>query len=191
MRKPTLVFVLLGLFALLLLVQVATGPYRTLAAIRTAIVEEDAGALADQVDFPALRASLKAQLEDRLARRYGPDANDGLFGMVAIGVAGAAADGAVELMVTPLGLGALMQGRSMWRGARDAFDPPAHATGDPRSAPLRDPEHRFESPSRFTATVRDRDGRPVVFVLTRQGLAWKLSDIRLPTWDGPAEEPAG
>ena len=186
MRKSTLVFALLGLFGFLLLVQVATGPYRTLAAIRTAVIEEDAGALADQVDFPALRASLKAQLEDRLARRYGAGANDSLFGMVAIGVAGAAADGAVELMVTPLGLGALMQGRSMWRGARDAFDPPVHAPGDPRSAPLRDPEHRFESASRFTATVRDRDGRPVVFVLTRPGLAWKLRDIRLPSADEPA-----
>src|SRR5688500_4764290 len=124
MRKPTIVAVLAGLFALLLLVQVATGPYRTLAAIRAAIVADDAAALAEQVDFPALRASLKAQMEDRLARRFGASSNDSVFGMVAIGVAGAAVDGAAEFLVTPLGLGALMQGRRMWSGARDAFDPP-------------------------------------------------------------------
>lgn len=188
MRKSTLAFSLLALFALLLLVQVATGPYRTLAAIRAAIVANDAAALAEQVDFPALRASLKAQLEDRLARRFGEPSSRSLFGIVAVGVAGAAADGAVEVMVTPLGLGALMQGRDMWRGARDAFDPPAQVPGDPRAVPLRDPEHRFESTSRFTATVQDRDGRPVVFVLTRAGLDWKLSDIRLPP---PGDAPAG
>lgn len=184
MRKSTLILSLAALFLLLLVAQVVTGPYRTLAAIRTAIVEEDARALAAQVDFPALRASLKAQLQDRLARRHGAGANDSMLGMLALGVAGAAVDGAVEVMVTPLGLGALMQGREMWGGARDAFDPPpAPVAGAGPEAPLAAPEHRFESSSRFTATVPDADGRPVVLVLTRRGLAWKLSDIRLP-YDG-------
>lgn len=184
MRKSTLVLAILALFALLLALQVVTGPYRTLAAIRTAIIEDDAAALARQVDFPALRASLKAQMEDRLARRYGGDANDGLFARIAVGIAGVALDGAVEVMVTPLGLGALMEGREMWRGARGAFDPPTPA--ESATAPLADPEHRFESTSRFTATVPDDEGRPVVIVLTRQGLHWRLSDIRLPP---PAEPP--
>lgn len=183
MRKPTLILSLAALFVLLLVLQVATGPYRTLAAIRNAIVEDDARALAAQVDFPPLRASLKAQLQDRLARSHG--AEDGLLGIFARGVAGAAADGAVEVMVTPLGLGALMQGRRMWSGARDAFDPPPAPVGTAPPAPLADPEHRFESTSRFTATVPDQDGRPVVFVLTRSGLRWKLSDIRLPVEDSP------
>lgn len=183
MRKTTLAFSILALFAVLLVAQWATGPYRTLAAIRAAIVENDAAALAGHVDFPALRASLKAQLEDRLARRFGEQANESLFGQVALGVAGVAVDGAVEVMVTPLGLGALMQGRDMWRGAREAFDPPAPGAVTP--VPLQDPEHRFESLSRFTATVPDDAGRPVVFVLTRDGLRWRLSDIRLPRPEAP------
>lgn len=183
MRKSTPILSLAALVLLLLVLQVATGPYRTLAAIRSAIVEDDAGALAAQVDFPPLRASLKGQLQDRLARRYGAGEGDGLLGIFARGVASAAADGAVEVMVTPLGLGALMQGRRMWSGARDAFDPPPAAVAG--AAPLADPQHRFESTSRFTATVSDHDGRPVVFVLTRSGLRWKLSDIRLPMEDSP------
>lgn len=177
MRKTTLVAGLACLFALLLVVHVAVGPWRTLDAIRAAIVANDARALGEQVDFPALRASLKAQLEDRLARRFGAEANDSVFGLFAMGLAGAAVDGAVEVMVTPLGLGALVQGRLMWTEARDAIDPPPVVPGE---VPLQDPAHRFESFSRFTATVQDRDGRPVVFVLTREGLDWKLSDIRLP-----------
>ena len=39
---------------------------------------------------------------------------------------------------------------------------------------------RYESPSRFTATVLDEDGKPMVFVFKRNGLRWKLADIRLP-----------
>jgi hypothetical protein len=46
--------------------------------------------------------------------------------------------------------------------------------------PLKYAEHRYESLSRFTATAHDEDGNPVVFVFTRQGLRWKLTDIRLP-----------
>ena len=183
MRKAWLPAGIAVLFGLLLVVHVASGPWRTLDAIRTAIEANDARALARQVDFPAVRASLKAQLEDRLARRYGAAANDSLFGQVAIGVAGVAVDGAVEVMVTPLGLGALVQGRRMWTEARDAIDPPVVAPGQAPTAALADPVHRFESASRFTATVRDEDGRPVVLVLTRDGLAWKLSDIRLPRGD--------
>ena len=183
MRKAKLAIGIACLLALLLVVHVATGPYRTLDAIRDAIVANDAGALAEQVDFPALRASLKAQLEDRLARRFGAQANDSLFGTVAMGLAGVAVDGALDAMVTPLGLGALLQGRRMWTEARDSIDPPEVAPGEPPRVPLPDPEHRFESFSRFTATVHDRDGRPVVLVLQRDGLDWRLSDIRLPPPD--------
>jgi len=46
--------------------------------------------------------------------------------------------------------------------------------------PLRDARLRYESPSRFTATVVHADGRSTVFVLQRQGLRWRLVDVRLP-----------
>ena len=58
---------------LLLCGYVAVGPYLTVRAIRIAVKEQDAAALSRQVDFPALRASLKAQLDDRLLRKAGPD----------------------------------------------------------------------------------------------------------------------
>src|SRR5690606_17416914 len=116
-----------GLFAALLLVHVATGPYRTLAAIHAAVANDDARSLARHVDFPAVRASLKDQLRDRLARRYGGGANEGTLGLLAMGAAGFAVDGAVEVMVTPIGLAALMQGRAMWRDASGAFVAPRAA----------------------------------------------------------------
>ncbi len=84
-------------------------------------------------------------------------------------------------MVTPVGVGAMMEGRGMLDritgGGIDRADSAAHRA--PHN-PLEDARYGFESPSRFTATVHDAAGVPIVFVLTRDGLKWKLTDIRLP-----------
>jgi hypothetical protein len=163
----------------------ATGPYRTVDAIREAVKAEDPRALAKQVDFPALRSSLKMQLSDRLVREAGPDAQASPFGALGLALANGLVGGMVDAMVTPLGLAAIMEGRRTWRRI-DGFGtlPPSSAptAAEPRE-PLHDAEYRYESPSRFTATVRDESGQPVVFVLTRDGLDWNLSDIRLPPSD--------
>lgn len=161
------------------LTYVAAGPYLTISAIREAVKTEDARALARQVDFPALRTSLKTQLTDHLVREAGPEVQAGLFGAFGLRLASSLVGGVVDAMVTPVGLGAMMEGRKVWnRGSNIA--PPSRGETGQQPQPLRDAVQRYESPSRFTATVQDDSGRPVVFVLTRNGLRWKLSDIRLP-----------
>jgi hypothetical protein len=162
-----------------LLAYAAAGPYLTINAIREAVKTEDGRALARQVDFPALRASLKAQLTDRVVREAGADVQSSLVGAFGLRLATGLVGGLVDAMVTPAGLGALMEGRKLWnRGSGVA--PPSRSDSSQQPEPLRDAVQRYESPSRFTATVRDDSGRPVVFVLTRDGLRWKLSDIHLP-----------
>ncbi|WP_407351713.1 DUF2939 domain-containing protein [Luteimonas sp. R10] len=157
---------------------VAAGPYLTIRAIQQAVQEDDTRALARQVDFPALRSSLKLQLDDYLVRSAGADAQGSAFGQLGLRIASGLAGGAVDAMVTPVGLAAMMEGRRVWRRVDvRALPQPA---GEPAAKPLQDAERRYESPSRFTATVHDDAGRPVVFVLTRDGLHWRLSDIRLP-----------
>jgi len=167
---------LLAILLLALLAYVAAGPYLTVRAIRVALQENDATALADNVDFPALRASLKAQLEDRLARRVDPELPSSLLGNIGLSMASDVIDGAVDAMVTPLGLGAVMQGRVLW----SRFDGAIGDSGLPGRPPLQDLRYRYESPSRFTATTRTPSGAPVVLVLTRRGLRWRLSDLQLP-----------
>lgn len=161
-----------------LLAWVASGPYRTLAAIRDAVKTEDARALARQVDFPALRASLKLQLQDRIVREAGAGVQADPFGAFGLRIASGLAGGLVDAMVTPVGLGAMMEGRKTWNRASN-IPPPSRGDTPGQPEPLPDPRHRFESASRFTATVADAEGDEIVFVLSRQGLQWKLSDIRL------------
>jgi hypothetical protein len=147
-------------------------------AIRDAIVADDAAALSEQVDFPALRASLKRQLADRLVRAAGPELQSSALAAIGINLATGASSMAVDATVNPLGLAALLQGRAIWRQVGNDFAPPDPDVRAQR--PLDDAHCRYESTSRFTATVRGEDGRPLVLVLSRQGLRWRLTDLRLP-----------
>jgi hypothetical protein len=155
---------------------VAAGPYLTVRAIRRAVIAQDAAALAKQIDFPALRSSLKAQLDDRMVRSAGADMQASPLGAFGLTIAGAVAGTTVDAMVTPTGLGALMQGHILFKRFGDGL-----SSSEPSSPePLHDPSYKYESTSRFIATTHDANDRPIVFVLTRHGLQWQLSDIQLP-----------
>jgi hypothetical protein len=87
---------------------------------------------------------------------------------------------AVEAMVSPQGIAVLLEGRAL---TRRVLGQPSTAAEDGKPAgyePLQDAQTRFESASRFTATTRSAGGDPVVFVFERQGLRWRLTDVRLP-----------
>lgn len=163
----------------LLLAWLAAGPWLAMHGIRRALAERDAAALERHVDFPSLRVNLKAHLEDAIARRAGDDGDaGGLLGAFGRQLAGTMGGMAVDAMVTPLGIGALLQGEGMWKRATgDTVDGDTY--GEPRPMdPLRDAETCYESTSRFTASTRGADGSRVVAVFERQGLRWRLVDIR-------------
>lgn len=160
---------------------VAAGPFLTVNAIRDAVESKNTAKLSKNVDFPALRGNLKLQVDDYIVRQAGPDVQANPFGALAVTIASGMAGGMVETMATPAGIGAIMQGRSVWHrvSGQGIRRDDAYSTAPPTN-PLNDAQYRYESPSRFTATVLSDDGEPVVFVLTRKGLRWKVSDIRLP-----------
>jgi hypothetical protein len=174
-------WIVLALILLLALgAYVAAGPYLAIHGIRQALIEQDTGKLERHVDFPALRVSIKAQLEDAMARRAGGEVQSNLFGAFALSIASNMMGGGVDTLVTPLGIGALLQGRTVWkRSIGDTVDGDTYGSAVPAD-PLKNAQHHYESPSRFTATVHDEDGDPVVFVFRRNGLRWKLVDIDLP-----------
>ena len=172
------VLIVTAVVVALLLGYVVAGPYLAINGIRKALETRDVGALERHVDFPALRVNMRAHLEDYIARRVGGIAESGgLLGAFGLQVAGGLGGAAVDAMVTPLGIGALLQGRSMWmRGTRQTVDGDSY--GSPRSAdPLKDAQLRYESTTRFTARVRDEEGQPMMVVFQREGLRWRLTDI--------------
>jgi hypothetical protein len=159
---------------------VAAGPYLAIHGIRTALAQQDTGRLQKHVDFPALRVNLRAQVEDALARRAGADVASNLFGAAALSIANSLLGRGVDTLVTPMGIAAILEGRATWkRAVGETVGGDTYAPAVPAD-PLKEATHRYESLSRFTATIRDAGGEPVVFVFTRQGLRWRLTDIRLP-----------
>ena len=168
-----------GILALLLFAYVAAGPYLAISGIRTALAERDVGALERHVDFPALRVNMRAHVEDYIVRQGGEIAESGgLLGAIGLQVASGLGGAAVDTMVTPLGLGALLQGHGMWKRATgQTVDGDTYGAPQPMD-PLKDATLRYESTSRFTATATAVDGTPVVAVFQRQGLRWRLFDIR-------------
>ena len=159
---------------------IAAGPFMTVNAIRTAVRDQDAAALSKHIDFPALRMSFKRQLDDYLVRRAGPDMQSNVFGAIALRIASGATDGLVDAMATPAGLAALLEGRNFLHrlnGSRRSEDPYTPAL--PRD-PLEGATYASNRHRGSRQQFQNGDGEPVVFVLTRQGLRWKLTDVLLP-----------
>ena len=172
----------IGLVMLALLLAVwASGPFLAVHEMRKAVEAQDTAALSQHIDFPALRTNFKQQLDDHLVRRAGADAQSSLLGALAVRMAGGLTDGLVEVLATPAGLGALIEGRGLLHHATgEGSDPGDSSAHTGPSDPLEGAKYRFESLSRFTITLHPESSRPLVVGMTREGLRWRVTDIRLP-----------
>lgn len=189
MKKP--VALVLGVLVLLLAYVVA-GPFIAVHQIREAVKSGDQEALAEQVDFPRLRENLKAQLDSRLAEELAPaDGHQDVFASLGRLIAGKLVDVTVDTLVTPASLARMMAGERVHPGrkSRPGHDGPPEGQGgarndepgEARREPLANASYRFTGVSRFVARVSRRDdGQAVDFVLTREGLDWRLTNIVLP-----------
>lgn len=174
------IVIAVAVLLVLLLAWIAAGPWLAIRGIEKAIETRDTAALERHVDFPRLRINLKAQLDDRLVRLAGDKVPANLLGAFAVAMAGNATGMAVEAIATPLGIGALLQGHVLWKRATgDTRGEGVFAETEP-ARPLHTARHRYHSLSRFSATVEHPDGSRTEFLLERQGLRWRLVDIRLP-----------
>lgn len=178
-----------GLLLVLLAAWIAAGPWLAVRGIADALERRDSTALARHVDFPRLQANLRAQVQDRMVRAAGADVASHPLGALALAAAGSVAGAGVELAATPQGVAALLQGHVLWQRVRGRDRGSSEGWSVEPARPLRDARLSYESLSRATVTVQHAPGNTSVWVLQRQGLRWRLVDVRLPG-DPAAPPPA-
>lgn len=163
--------------AALALAGLYASPYLAVREMRDAAQQQDAARLAGQVDFPALRASLKQGVQARLAgQERRADGQPTMASAMGAAVAGALLGPMVDSLITPESLSRILQGQ------RPAA---AVAGGLGGGVPPEEVRTRmaYESPGRFVLSIRraGADEEPVELVLHRDGLlSWKLAELRLP-----------
>ena len=144
---------LLIVIVLLAVAAFAAMPYYTAYQIRQAVQNGDSAALAQHVDFVAVRAGLKRQLADSVSSKLPDVAKSGTVGGLGAMLAGRVADAALESVVTPEGVSDLLAGRlpnpfDKAPGAAPSEATPAQAAPDAPKPSLADDLNLLGAPKK-------------------------------------------
>ncbi len=181
MAKKRVVFGLVGLALVAFVVAYAASPVLAARALVADAKSGDVEGLERRVDFPAVREDLKAQLQDRLRRELGDDRLSGSLAGLGMLLAPALIDGAVEAVITPDAIAAIVR-------TAEAPDPgeaaPVPEAADPaESEDDIEVRYSYRDLNTFGARVFDpvEPEQSVDLIMTRQGLFdWRLTRVVLP-----------
>ncbi len=164
-----------GAILTLVMGYVAAGPYLTVSAIKTGIVEQDSEKLSENIKFPTLRQNLKEQLNAAMVKNSATDLKDNPFAALAAGFASKMVDGMVDSFVTPAGLAAIMEGK------KPSKNGDVESTTPPKKDDLfKDAKFSYDSTSKFSIWVPNDKGEEARFILQREALSWKLVNLIIP-----------
>ena len=156
----------------------AGAPYLTAYQLQRAIVEQDREALGEYVDFPALRESLKGELNAAIAREMPEE--DSAFAVLGVALVGVMTDRMIDAYVTPAGLRALMTDpgkRIDPSGETSDVHPGTSSLSDRLDMDI---EMGYRNLNRFDIVATSKEtGDQVSFILRRSGIGWKLAEVRL------------
>ncbi|MFZ9858134.1 MAG: DUF2939 domain-containing protein [Roseiflexaceae bacterium] len=169
--------IMVGVIAVLvsLLGYVVASPYITVSQMQAAAEARDGQALAEYIDFVAVRESLTNQLTAMLADEMAQSSDDGAMGLLGAAFGSKIIELLLDAVVTPAGLIAVLNGDSM----TDVLDQNA-------SQSLTTPSNTavsmgYQSLDTFGVTITNTDTQSVTtLLLRRDGLSWRLSEILLP-----------
>lgn len=179
MKKKTAAIgagIAIGVFAIL----TYASPHWQLYRMRQAVEARDAQALAQYVDFPKLRASVKLQMAQRLgADSSYSEARRNSFAAFGRRMALAVIDPVVDAAVSPSGIVAMLDAGDIRVQPEPAAVPPAPAPAS-EERPREKPNYDLSYRSLNQVVVERADGGGVRFVLDRDGLwRWKLAGVEL------------
>jgi hypothetical protein len=160
-----------------LLVVAATSfasPWWTLHRLRDAAARRDADAVSAQVDFPALRDSVKGQLLASISRDVNDADGGNPFAEIGRKFAMAVANPLIDAIVSPAGVAAMVE------HGKVSIAKPAPESAAPGTEPAREkPRYalHYRGWDRFDVAARDGGS----FIFRRDGLwSWKLAGIAMP-----------
>lgn len=168
----------LALILLAVAVYTAVTPYRVMQSMQTAIKARDADTLNSHIDFDALRTNIKAQYFT--ASAPGSGGSSGLTERLAQGMAKrivqSVQNTAVDMLVRPATVAAILRGQEI-----PELQPIIGETVVPldTQAPLANSRTTYDSLSQFSIWSTHHSGKQVRIVLQRQGLQWKLTDVKV------------
>lgn len=179
MKTKTLIAIAVAVVVGLTAVWYFASPAYAMSQLRDAAMEGDADELEEHIDFPAVRESVKGQMQAMMMAEMQKQAEDNPFGamggMFAMGIVGTVVDN----MVTPSGMAAMIKQGKMQRDPAEADRP---------SEPI-EWEIERDGFDRFYARPVGRDTKAGL-KFERDGLGWKLTGLEMPAEGETASEPA-
>ncbi len=150
-------------------------PYFSLYQMNQAVERNDLQSFSSHIDFPALRESIKTNLRTILAQESSRQSNP-IMEMLGTVMNGFVLDPVVDAVVTPSGIAALLQGQQLQlgeKGEKAQFSQKANAV---------EVTTKYESLNQFAVSIQPKDdaASTVTLLLSRDGLDWKISGVRLP-----------
>jgi hypothetical protein len=173
MKKVILIISLLLVSAMAYL---AAGPFLTLRAIGSGLVEQDSDVLAATINFPALRQNFKQQINTQMMNKAASGLKDNPLNVLARGVATHMTDRLVDSLVTPAGLIGIIEGKNRMENA--LISPEEQAARKEKL--FKNARMGYDSINRFSVWVRNERGGEVRLILARDGLSWQLVNLIAP-----------
>jgi hypothetical protein len=179
--KKLIIFAVL--FVIALVGYIAAGPFITIHQIKAGVNNQDSELLSEYIDFPLLRSNLKEQVSAYFAKKSSSKSKHKPFESLVLGLTSKFADAAVDAVVTPGGIANLMEGKQ----------PKQKQSGDEKSTGtkrqlFRNARHSLDSANIFSIWVKDGKDDEIRFILTRDGLSWKLTNIIIPRLNQPESQ---
>jgi hypothetical protein len=149
-------------------------PYLTLYQMYQSVKQKDAQGVASYVNFPALRESVKTNVQGLVSQELSKQDNP-LMALIGSAVSGFVVDPVIDQIVTPEGVAALLEGQQLLLN-RDRQPQLSEKATEVEVQP------HYESFNQFVVSVKPKGetAMPVDLLLSREGLGWKVTGVRLP-----------
>lgn len=156
---------------------IVASPYITLMDIKIRMQDHSQENMAKIINFPVLRENFRQQLSEYLIKSNAVNMHDDnpYAGVEVFGLTKKMADDLILALISPAGLTNLISGQKL---LQDGIAVNQQTTEN--SEIFKAARYSYDNINSFSARVKDDHDEDVRFVLTRNGLSWKLTNIVFP-----------